>query len=326
MRKEEITQNSIKYSDVDSAWGYFFATIIPLCFQLIASIVLTIISSKIGSTPVELLKINYVAVIYYLLNGITLLALFYFFNKKRKKLAFSCAQINFKFGWKNLIIICVLAVIVLFGFNHFINLLSYLMQLCGYNPDASMPLPLNTIGWLFINLFVLALLPAICEELIYRGIILNGLRNFGNVIAIFASSAIFAIAHGSAMQTIYQFILGVVLGYILVKTGSIIASMIFHFLNNAMVILVNYIIYVTNSETLMSLLNTESWSVFDVFFAISMAIATTGVIILLVSFLRNNKNECLYNKTNEKINPLAKKLIFIFAIISIIIWFIGTFV
>lgn len=324
--KEELTIDKLKYDDKDAGWGYLFAVLISLIFQLIVSIILTIISTKQGTTPTELLKINYVAAIYYTLNGLTFFALFCFFNKFRKKRAFVCAKIDFKIGWKNTLIIVALSIIVLFGFNYFINLLSYLMQLCGYNPDASLPLPLDNVGWLFINLFILALVPAICEELIYRGIIMNGLRKFGNITAIFLSAAIFAVAHGSAMQTIYQFILGVVLGYIVVKTGSLVASMLFHFLNNAMVLVVNYILNVTQSETFASILGTETWTAFDIIFAICMAIATTGAVILLVSFLKSNKKELLYEKTNEKLNPTAIILFIISAVISIIIWCVGTFV
>lgn len=324
--KEELTIDKLKYNDKDAGWGYLFAVLVPLCFQLIASIVLSLVATKQGTTPVQLLEIDYVAAIYYTLNGLTFFALFCFFNKFRKKRAFSCAKIEFKFGWCNLIIICVLAVIVLFGFNYFINLLSYLMQLCGYNPDASLPLPLNNVGWLFINLLVLAVIPAICEELIYRGIIMNGLRQFGTTTAVFVSAAIFAVAHGSAMQTIYQFILGAVLAYIVIKTGSLVASMIFHFLNNAMVLIVNYVLNVTNSQTLAAVLGTETWSAFDIIFAISMAIATAAATILLISFLKSKKKEVLYEKTNDKLNPTAKILFIISAIISIIIWCVGTFV
>ena len=152
--KEELTIDKLKYDDKDAGWGYLFAVLIPLIFQLIVSIILTIISTKQGTTPIELLKINYVAAIYYTLNGLTFFALFCFFNKFRKKRAFVCAKIDFKIGWKNTLVIIALSIIVLFGFNYFINLLSYLMQLCGYNPDASLPLPLDNVGWLFINLFI----------------------------------------------------------------------------------------------------------------------------------------------------------------------------
>lgn len=322
---KEINYDNLTYNDKDSAWGYFFVVLIPLVFQLVASLVLTLIANGQGITVVELLKIPAVASVYYVLNGLCLLAIFFVFNKVRKKKTLAAAKIEFKFGWLNGILCVVLALVVLFGFNYFVNLMSHLMSIAGYNPDASMPLPLNTVGDLFLNLFVLALVPAICEELIYRGIILNGMRKFGVHTAVFASAAIFAIAHGSAMQTVYQFILGVALGYVLIKTGSLIASMVVHFLNNATVIIINYIANTTSSGLNEALSGNGTWSALDIVLAICMALASVAVIIMLLSFMKQKQPEVLYEKKKEKIDQTALKIIIISAIISFIIWCLGTF-
>ena len=301
---KEINYNNLTYNDKDSAWGYFFVVLIPLVFQLVASLVLTLIANGQGITAVELLKIPAVASVYYVLNGLCLLAIFFVFNKVRKKKTLAAAKIEFKFGWLNGILCVVLALVVLFGFNYFVNLMSHLMSIAGYNPDASMPLPLNTVGDLFLNLFVLALVPAICEELIYRGIILNGIRKFGAHTAVFASAA---------------------LGYVLIKTGSLIASMVVHFLNNATVIIVNYIANTTSSGLNEALSGNGTWSALDIVLAICMALASVAVIIMLLSFMKQKQPEVLYEKKKEKIDQTALKIIIISAIISFIIWCLGTF-
>ena len=319
---EEINIGKYKYSFKDSAWGYFLAVLIPIAFQLLASVVFACVALKTGKTTTEILSISYVAAIYYSLSSLSLLIMFLVFNKVKKKKTFACAKINFKFGLLNLALCILLAVVVLFGFNYIINLLTYLMQLVGYNPDTSMPLPLNSVGWLFVNLFVLALLPAVCEEVIYRGIILNGLRSRGTHFAVLISALLFALAHGAAIQFLYQFVLGAVIGYVLIKTGSLIASMIVHFLNNAMVLVVNYI-SITNGLNLESTLTT--WSAFDVVFAICMAIMAVGAIILILSFMKSKKPELIYEKNNEKPDSLTKVLFSIAVCISIIIWCLGTF-
>ena len=318
---KEINYDNLRYTDNDSAWGYFFVVLVPLLFQLVVSFILTFIANGQGTTAAELLKNPAIAAVYYVLNGLCLLAIFLVFNKVRKKKAMTAAKIEFKFGWVNGIICAILAFVVLFGFNSFINLISSLMATAGYNPDASMPLPINTVGDLFLNLFVLAVVPAICEELIYRGIILNGMRKFGAHAAVFASAAIFAIAHGSAMQTVYQFILGIVLGYILIRTGSLISSMIVHFLNNAIIVFVNYFSPGAGSEVS----TIASWSALDIVLAICMAMASVAAIILLFYFIKPKKAEMLYEKKNEKINQAALTIIVISAIISFIIWCLGTF-
>lgn len=318
----DVNYQKLRYDDKDSAWGYFFVVLIPLVFQLIVSLILTFVAGGMGKTATDLLSNPAIASVYYVLNGLCLLAIFLVFNKVRKKKPMAAAKIEFKFGWVNAIICVVLALVVLFGFNYFINLISSLMASAGYNPDASMPLPLNTVGDLFLNLFVLAVVPAICEELIYRGIILNGMRKFGTHTAVFASAAIFAVAHGSAMQTVYQFVLGIVLGYILIKTGSLVASMIVHFVNNASVVLVNYFSHSAESE----ITTIASWSTLDIVLAICTALASVAAVILLLSFIKTKKEETLYIKNNEKINQTALTIIVVSAIISFIIWCLGTFV
>ena len=323
---KEINYTNLRYDDKDSAWGYFLVVLIPLAFQLIISLILTLVAKSNETTTEMLLNMPAVASIFYVANGLCLLGIFLVFNKVRKKKPMAAAKIDFKFGWKNGLLCTALAVVVLFGFNHFINLLSYVMNSLGYNPDASMPLSLNTVGDLFLNLFVLAVIPAICEELVYRGIILNGFRKFGVHTAVFASAAIFAIAHGSAMQTVYQFILGVILGYILVKTGSLVASIIVHFLNNAMVIIVNYIDQATNGSLSQVLDGSGSWSATEIVLAICIAMAAVAVIILLFHFIKPKKEELLYVKNDEKMHPTAMKLIVASAIISLIIWCLGTFI
>lgn len=319
--KKEFNYGDYYYTDRDSGFAYLLAVLVPLFFQLIATIVLTVIASKNGTTLAELLKLDYVALIYYFLSGLTLFALFFFYNKIVHKNATACAKINFKFGVRNLIIVIMLAFIVLLGLNQFVNLFAYVVSLAGYNPDTSMPLPLNTPLWLILNLLVLAVIPAISEELIYRGIILNGLRKFGSAVAVFVSAIIFTIAHGSLMQFLYQFALGVVLGYVVVKTGSVVASIILHFLNNATVIVVNYISNVTD----LNLAESSTWSTFDVLYAIIIAIFACGLIAISISTLESKKEEKIYVKTNERIDTLALTLLLIAGGISLIIWCVGTF-
>jgi sodium transport system permease protein len=83
-------------------------------------------------------------------------------------------------------------------------------------------------------LFVVALMPAICEELAFRGFIMSGLRHSGHKwFAIVISSFLFGITHGVLQQSISAGILGIVVGYLAVQTGSLIPTMLFHFTHNA---------------------------------------------------------------------------------------------
>lgn len=94
---------------------------------------------------------------------------------------------------------------------------------------------LNGAG-LFGVLFVVAVLPAIFEELIFRGLLLKGLKNFGTVAAVLLCGALFSLYHQNPAQTIYQFLCGAAFALVAVRAGSILPTVLSHFLNNAFVI------------------------------------------------------------------------------------------
>lgn len=86
-------------------------------------------------------------------------------------------------------------------------------------------------------LLVLAALPALCEELAFRGLILTGLtRRFRPWTAIFLSSFLFAVYQMNVFQLIPHFILGVVLGFLVLRTGSVLIGIVFHLVYNLMTI------------------------------------------------------------------------------------------
>lgn len=88
---------------------------------------------------------------------------------------------------------------------------------------------------LWAVLLVLAVLPAICEELTFRGFIFGGLlRNGGVVRAIVVSALFFGYAHGVLQQSMAACVMGLVLGLIAWRTGGVICTIVIHFINNAL--------------------------------------------------------------------------------------------
>jgi sodium transport system permease protein len=87
-------------------------------------------------------------------------------------------------------------------------------------------------------LLVMALTPAICEELAFRGFILSGMRHSGHKWgAIIGSALFFGAAHGILQQSMSAAVLGVLLGYLAVQTGSLLVTIVFHFLYNSLTLL-----------------------------------------------------------------------------------------
>jgi sodium transport system permease protein len=88
---------------------------------------------------------------------------------------------------------------------------------------------------LWAILLVLALVPAVCEELTYRGFIFGGLlRNNGVLRAILVSSVFFGLAHSFLQQSIAATLMGLLLGIIAWRTGSVLCTMLIHVVNNTL--------------------------------------------------------------------------------------------
>jgi len=84
------------------------------------------------------------------------------------------------------------------------------------------------------GLLYLAVVPAICEELFFRGVLLGGLLPTAKVkTAIITTAAVFAVFHFVAYRFVPTFALGLVLGYLCWKSRSVIPGIAMHLLHNA---------------------------------------------------------------------------------------------
>lgn len=96
---------------------------------------------------------------------------------------------------------------------------------------------LNGAPNIFVVIALIAVTPAICEELAFRGFILSGLRHSGHKWgAIVVSAVFFGIFHLLLQQSILAAIVGVVIGYLAVKTESLLPAMLFHFVHNSLMV------------------------------------------------------------------------------------------
>ena len=87
-------------------------------------------------------------------------------------------------------------------------------------------------------LLLMAVTPAICEELAFRGFMLSGLRHMGHKWwAIVISSFFFGILHGVLQQSIVAATVGMILGYLAVQSGSIFPCVLFHLVHNSLTVL-----------------------------------------------------------------------------------------
>ena len=110
-------------------------------------------------------------------------------------------------------------------------------------------LKVETVGGLLFNLLIIALIPAIGEELTFRGILQQSLtRSMKNPhVAIILSAAIFSFIHFQFYGFLPRMFLGILLGYMFYVSGSIWTSITMHFVNNGTAVVLYYL---NNKETI----------------------------------------------------------------------------
>lgn len=86
-------------------------------------------------------------------------------------------------------------------------------------------------------LFFLCLVPSICEEIFFRGALINSYNIYGRKFAIAMSAFIFALFHFDIQNFVSIFMLGILFANLLDLTGSIFGAMLGHFTNNVIAFL-----------------------------------------------------------------------------------------
>lgn len=172
------------------------------------------------------------------ISTIIVVVLYFLYTKK----PVSQALTEQKCEWKYFLI----AVFLQVGLLSLSELNTFFLELLsnfGYE-DAGIALPSMDGAGIVGVLFVAAVLPAILEELLFRGMLLNGVKQFGEGIAILICGGLFALYHQNPAQTLYQFCCGAAFALMAIRSGSVLPTILSHLLNNAAIlILAKYGIY-----------------------------------------------------------------------------------
>ena len=149
-------------------------------------------------------------------------------------------------------------------------------------------LVMNNYGDLALNLLMIAVIPAIGEELFFRGGIQNILASWfkNNHWAIWVTGIIFSAIHVQFFGFFPRMLLGVLFGYLLVYGKSIWLPILGHFLNNATAVVMAYVMQKQGK----SLSEIEKSTSFDTYAYIISAIIT---LVLLVLYFKQAKKENL---------------------------------
>ena len=136
-------------------------------------------------------------------------------------------------------------------------------------------LDVDTIGGMLFNLVIIALIPAIGEELTFRGVLQQSLtRKMNPHIAIILSSAIFSFIHFQFYGFLPRMFLGMLLGYMFYITNSLWTSMLMHFVNNGATVVIYYLCNIGVIEDAEHFGETQ-----NVWIIIASAVITIGLIV-----------------------------------------------
>ena len=125
-----------------------------------------------------------------------------------------------------------IAIATILVFLPLANAWSAFLGIIGYHgAGVSMP-SFSNVGFYFLAIFVMAIMPAIGEEIFMRGTVFPGLATRNIWFGVLMSGLFFSLMHANPVQTVHQFGLGVVLALVVALSGSIWASVIVHFVNN----------------------------------------------------------------------------------------------
>ncbi len=145
-----------------------------------------------------------------------------------------------------------------------------------------------------INVFMVVLLPAVGEELLFRAVLIRLFNNiFKNIhIAVWVSAIIFSAFHFQFFGFLPRMFLGLFFGYIFIWSGSIWIPIIAHFINNGTVVLITFL----NSKGLI----TESPQEFGTFESPLLLVSSIALTIMIGWLFYRTRNKPMPEELNAR--------------------------
>ena len=133
----------------------------------------------------------------------------------------------------------------------------------------------------------------LAEEFAMRGIVMGSLRKFGDNFAVIVSAILFGLMHGNLVQIPFAFVVGLALGYAVIKTGSITTGILIHFINNFLATVLSWVSESFNSDYM-------SQALYAFYLAFCLVLAFIGVYLLKDKSREFLKETTTQTKTPEK--------------------------
>lgn len=166
--------------------------------------------------------------------------------------------------------------------------------------------PKGIFGFL-LSIILTAIVPALAEEFACRGIVHGMLSRFGEGFALVMTAILFGAMHGNFQQIPFAFIVGLVLGYVRIKTGSIWVCVYIHFVNNFISVIFSYIDKISP--------NNISSLFYSIYLCVALILAIIGVMLL-----KNWKGEFYKLNNTESLCSEKQKYIWFLTSVPMIIF------
>ncbi len=153
--------------------------------------------------------------------------------RKLQKRSPDYLRLNKPTSWRYFGMAIAISFMALILLNYLSGALTLFLSRHGITFDAApdFGVPKNVSGYFFL-LLADVLVPALAEEYVCRGVILQSLRKYGDSAAIFISALFFALMHGNMSQAPFAFFLGIFIGRMVVLTESLWTGIAIHVVNN----------------------------------------------------------------------------------------------
>lgn len=235
-----------KLTIFDAGVAFILAFVISQVSAVVGTLGIKLVMSMLGKTPAQFEAFcdtawGYLIQAIFLDLGFVIVFLIYRNRLKKDVILNKHDKQNSTFIWLSI----ALGVATLFLLSGTINHFQWLIEKMGVEA-GTLNYEINSFPKYLISLISLAVVPAICEELLFRGVIINVLRERGTAFAIIMSSVMFSLFHFSLSQLIYPVCFGIILAIVYLRTNNIFFPMLLHFANNALSLTIQF---VNHSET-----------------------------------------------------------------------------
>lgn len=265
--------NENQFSPDDGAKGLFYF----LIFQVILSLSVSMFV-RFG------VNISILGIVLGILSELSFILVVWYVASSSKKNFFEAISLKKKFSWWYILLAIATSFVCLFGFSGATNFFMSIMYRLGYQSVVS-DIAIDSFGKYVYYIISIAVIPAICEEVLFRGLVYQSLKKYSRGIAIFGSSFLFMLIHGSPDQTVHQFILAIILALSFEATGTIVVPILIHFFNNFIAVTYSYIASFAVVEEGAAVAVETSLSVYF-FYAITSAIVAAFFVFLILGAMK----------------------------------------